>query len=81
MTTSTAGALLVLITTGYAIACAYRPFADCQLCRGSGRRRSPTRRTGPRCPRCPRCRGTGIRLRTGRRLFDVVRAAHRRGTP
>jgi DnaJ-class molecular chaperone len=74
---NTAGALLALITTGYAVACAYRPFADCRRCRGTGRWRSVTRRA---VTRCPRCWGTGIRLRTGRRLFDLVRTAQRPGT-
>jgi hypothetical protein len=75
MSTPTAGALLAVVIAGYAIACAYRPFADCRRCRGTGRRRSRTRRG---VPRCPRCRGTGIRLRTGRRAFDLVRAAQQR---
>ncbi|GIG58876.1 hypothetical protein Lfu02_32480 [Longispora fulva] len=63
-----------LITLGYALACAYWPFAACRRCTGSGKRRSPL---GRAWRDCRRCKGTGRRIRTGRRIFTFLSTQRR----
>lgn len=50
----------------YIGACWLRPFAACMRCRGEGKARSLLTR---RVRRCRACRGTGRRVRAGRRLW------------
>jgi hypothetical protein len=58
---------LVIVTAGYLATCWLFPFTTC-------------RHHNPRSSwRCRRCEGTGHRLRTGRRLLNHLRAAHRAG--
>jgi len=68
---------LVIVTFGYAGACAAWPFAACYQCRGAGKRRSPS---GRAFRYCHRCHGTGARLRRGRRAWNWLRRLHRDGT-
>jgi hypothetical protein len=60
----------------YVIACAWFPFADCAKCEGRGKFRSKSGRT---FRRCRRCKGTGERVRLGRRVWkklgDVKKSA------
>jgi hypothetical protein len=58
-----AGGLLWL--GGYVIACAIWPFAACRKCDGAGRFLSPS---GRAWRHCRRCKGSGSRVRTGRRI-------------
>ena len=68
---------LLIVTLGYAIACACWPFTACRKCHGAGKSRSPS---GRAWRYCRRCKGTGARLRTGRRLYNLIRNLHKEGT-
>lgn len=63
----------LFVTFGYILACWVDPFPRCRTCTGSGRRRA---RLSRNWRNCPRCRGTGRRLRLGRRAANVVRRLH-----
>ncbi len=52
---------------GYALACLWWPFGSCWRCGGDGKLRSPK---GKHWRRCKRCKGTGQRLRIGRRVLN-----------
>lgn len=54
----------------YAAACLLWPVTTCSRCDGSGKHRSPS---GKNWRPCRRCKGTGGRLRIGRRLFNALR--------
>ncbi len=81
--------IILFVTAGYALACWVRPFTLCSRCDGTGtsadrgltdrlRHRRPVRPRAPRGRRdCPRCRGTGLRLRIGRRLHNHFARLHR----
>ncbi|GAA4051155.1 hypothetical protein [Nonomuraea soli] len=65
-----AGILAVTLwALGYAAACATSPFARCNRCGGRGK--TLTAR-GHLKRFCRRCKGTGLRLRWGRRLFNAL---------
>jgi hypothetical protein len=49
------------------VACRWWPYTACRRCSGAGKLRSPS---GRAWRACPRCKGTGARLRTGRRLLN-----------
>jgi hypothetical protein len=81
--------IVLIVTLGYALACWLKPFTHCHRCRGHGtstRTLSDRLRYGappkPRAargkPDCPRCRGTGLRLRIGRRAANHLIRLHRR---
>jgi hypothetical protein len=55
---------------GYLVVCAVWPFAACRWCGGSGKHRSPS---GKAWRPCRRCRGSGRRVRLGRRVFEAMR--------
>lgn len=62
-----------LIGSGwYMGACWWRPFADCGKCDGRGKFRSKSGRT---FRRCRRCKGTGERIRVGRRVWKKLNDA------
>jgi hypothetical protein len=61
--------VLLLWLAGYLLACTLWPFAACQRCDG-GKRRSPS---GRAWRKCRRCKGSGARLRIGRRAINWVR--------
>lgn len=58
---------LLVLTLGYLVACAVWPYANCIRCHGAGKFRSPT---GKAWRNCPRCKGTGRRVRIGRRIHS-----------
>jgi hypothetical protein len=68
---------LIIVTTGYIVACVVWPFRSCRKCGGAGRRRSPS---GRAFRYCHRCGGTGARLRAGRRAWNYLRNQHKEGT-
>ncbi|WP_433368329.1 hypothetical protein ACQPZX_41350 [Actinoplanes sp. CA-142083] len=53
----------------YLGACAWFPFADCSKCEGRGKFRSKSGRT---FRRCRRCKGSGERIRLGRRVWTKL---------
>ena len=74
--------LLILLAVlvwaiGYALACAIWPFGSCARCRGDGKLRSPS---GKAWRRCKRCKGTGARLRIGRRVLNRWSDTAQRGS-
>ena len=74
----TAGAALLLaVAACYAVGCVVWPFTKCRRCDGIGRHHSPGRAYWRDCGRC---RGTGARVRFGRRVYGRARGLHRDGT-
>ena len=80
-----------IVTVGYGLACWLKPFTHCHRCGGVGTSRrtlwdrlrygpKPPARAARAHPDCPRCRGTGLRLRIGRRVANRARRAHRNAT-
>lgn len=68
-------ALLALVwLAGYLIACWIWPFAACSKCKGARVYRSPS---GKAWRKCRRCKGSGERIRTGRRVWNWLSRAHR----
>ena len=61
--------LALLWAAGYATACTVWPLTAHARCNGTGKLRSPS---GRMWRRCPGCRGTGTKLRLGRRLFNAT---------
>lgn len=74
--TVTATLAALLLVAGYAISCAFWPFASCRHC-DSGKKRSPS---GKAWRTCRRCKGSGARLRIGRRLWNAWSSVKRDGT-
>ncbi len=63
--------------TIYALACWIAPFGRCQTCKGTGSRQTfLTQRHRP----CRWCRGSGLRLRIGRRLYNFAARIHHDAT-
>lgn len=60
---------------GYVAACAIWPFGNCARCHGTAKLRSPS---GKAFRICTRCKGTGRRVRVGRRIYEALRADQRR---
>ncbi len=67
--------LLALITFGYVLVCAVWPYRPCRRCGGTGKLHGGF--GGIRY--CPRCNHTGLRLRLGRHLYNLLRRAEREG--
>jgi hypothetical protein len=65
---------LIVVTLGYAVACAAWPFGNCRKCGGAGRHRSLS---GRAFRYCHHCHGTGARLRAGRRIWNYLRHLHK----
>lgn len=61
---------VVIWVAGYAVACWIWPFAACRKCDGAGKHRSPT---GKAWRKCRRCKGSGGRVRTGRKAFNWLK--------
>lgn len=73
--TLAATGLALVVMLGYATSCLVWPFARCVICDGRGHHSpSSTRRISRPCRWC---RGTGRRLRFGRRLWNRARRVHR----
>lgn len=71
-------ALLALaLAAGYLAACAVWPFTRCRnpRCEG-GKVRSPSGRSWRRCTWC---KGSGMRLRAGRRVFNAAKTQREKG--
>jgi len=66
----TLAALAALWLVSYVARCAVWPYKPCGHCKGSGKRWSPS---GTAFGVCRWCKGTGRRLRFGRRLYDAWR--------
>ncbi|WP_431926927.1 hypothetical protein [Micromonospora wenchangensis] len=64
---SAAAAMLAAITLGYAGLCWISPFKRCQRCAGTGHSTTRVLHRPRACRRCDR----GMRLRTGRRVYNV----------
>ncbi|MDP9848002.1 hypothetical protein [Streptosporangium lutulentum] len=60
--------------TLYVLRCAATPFGPCRHCHGEGKR---TPRLSRKRRHCHRCEGTGLRLRTGRRVWNNIRRLYR----
>lgn len=89
-------AILAAVTLGYVFLCWVSPFAACRACDGTGNREpfsllrallgtQDTNANGRRKRRrirskCRRCRGSGARLRVGRRLHNSGRRVHHDAT-
>lgn len=58
----------------YVFACWWWPFAACGKCEGVGKFRSPS---GRAWRKCRRCKGSGERVRVGRRLWTWLSARKR----
>ena len=69
----TVGSVLLLVAFAtvlvafYLVGCRIWPYANCPSCSGSGKSRSPGRKS---FRNCPRCKGAGRRRRFGRVLLD-----------
>lgn len=74
MTALLTATAIVAAVAGYFAACTFWPFAKCPGCDGTGRKMSPS---GKHWREHRRCKGTGRRLRLGRRVFNFFHTAHR----
>jgi DnaJ-class molecular chaperone len=63
----TAALVVVVLVAVYLLGCRIWPYANCPRCSGSGKSKSPSRKT---FRNCPRCKGNGRRRRFGRVLLD-----------
>lgn len=68
--------LALVLAGGYLAACAIWPFTSCARCDGRGKFRSPS---GRAWRGCRRCKGSGARLRYGRRVWNYLHRTHQRG--
>lgn len=67
----------LFITIRYVAKCCIQPFGTCRKCQG---KRHLPKRIGRGTHECRRCKGTGLRLRWGRHLFNFTRRLHSDGT-
>lgn len=75
---SVAALLFVVLSLGYALACAVAPWGRCRKCRGIGRRLNRHGRATRTW--CRRCHGTGYRVRVGRRIWNWIGREYREGS-
>jgi hypothetical protein len=74
-------AILHVVTLSCASVRAVQPFKRCGKCNGFGFEATTDRKGRPeRGKNCRRCKGTGARIRCGRRLLNLWRRPHRDGT-
>lgn len=71
-------AAIALIVGVYAALCWAFPFAPCRRCHGVGRIRARAGLFGHSVRDCRWCRGSGRRLRLGRRLWNALARRHQR---
>lgn len=68
----------IFVTLCYIGLCWHKPFRKCFLCHGYGRR---AHKKPGRLPKdCRWCRRTGLRLRLGRRAFNLIHRLYKDGT-
>lgn len=77
-TTALLASAAILAALGYLTACAVWPFGNCSRCHGTAKHRTPFTRT---LRACRACRGTGRRVRIGRRVYEHLRATQHRAEP
>jgi len=65
----TVALVALALLAGYALACWLWPFTAHGRCNGGGKLRSPS---GKAWRTCRGCKGSGRKLRIGRRLFDAT---------
>jgi hypothetical protein len=53
----------------YWFVCWFWPYTSCRRCGGGGRKRSPS---GKNWRPCRKCKGSGTRLRTGRKITNFL---------
>jgi hypothetical protein len=76
--TGDSGAILIaalFAAVTYLISCAIWPFRSCRNCGGLGRFRSPS---GRAWRNCHACKGTGGKVRLGRRAWTYLTRTHDR---
>jgi hypothetical protein len=76
--TGDSGAILIaalFAAVTYLISCAIWPFRSCRNCGGLGRFRSPS---GRAWRNCHACKGTGGKVRLGRRVWTYLTRTHDR---
>lgn len=61
--------VVLVLAALYVLACIIWPFSACARCDGNGKFRSPS---GKAWRNCRRCRGTGARIRYGRRAWTYI---------
>jgi DnaJ-class molecular chaperone len=66
--------VLIIVTFGYISACVARPFTACRRCDGTGKR--PSIFGGKARRACRRCHASGLRLRTGRKIWNFFHRLH-----
>lgn len=70
------GRILIIVAiwaAGYFVACAVWPWTACGHCEG-GKKRSPS---GKAWRPCRRCKGTGRKVRLGRRIWTYAAATNK----
>ncbi len=65
----TVALVAAVLLVAYALACAIYPFTAHGRCNGTGKLRSPS---GKAWRTCRGCKGSGRKLRIGRRLFNAT---------
>ena len=65
----TVALVAAVLLVAYALACWWWPFTAHGRCNGTGKLRSPS---GKAWRTCRGCKGTGRKLRVGRRLFNAT---------
>lgn len=66
--------LLAVVT--YSAACWIRPFSACGRCSGTGKHRSPSAKAWRKCRWC---KGSGMKLRFGRRAWTWTHRTYSKG--
>jgi hypothetical protein len=77
LATATCAAVALVVLLAYSASCWWLPFANCGLCSGTGKRYPENQGRRRNFRPCWWCKGTGRRLRWGRRLFNAVQRRRR----
>jgi hypothetical protein len=68
--------LIILAIIGITISsCGEFPYRACRVCKGGGKLTNPFWRKSWK--NCPKCKGTGKKIRLGRRIYEHVTGAPR----
>jgi hypothetical protein len=71
--------VLLIVTAAvalYLLSCLIWPFGKCRRCKGVGKFKSPF---GKAYRRCGTCQGSGLRVRLGRHVINLMRAVRGAG--